>query len=171
MAVFGQFGLSLSLELFEFLDPCLVVNLHFLFRLTFFQNCLIFLQKVILWANKHKVFFVELNKFLALYAVFEMAEINMFALWLFKGWEFGHLVLISLYFLNFLRAHLLSFSDLVLNGNLVAELSLGHLVVLPLLEVLNFVCNGLLGSVVDLSIDSALLKLLKSGNLVSWLFH
>jgi len=173
MAILGQFGLSLSLELFEFLNPCLMVDFHFLFRLTFLQNCLIFLQKVILWANKHEVFFVELNKFLALHAVFEVAEINMLVLWLFKGWEFGHPFLILSFecLFDFLRAHLLSFGHLVLNGNLVAELSLGHLVVLPLLEVLNFVSYSLLSSVVDFSIDPALLKLLKSDNFVSWLFH
>lgn len=84
MAILSQFGFSLSLEHFELLDPCLVVHFHFVLRLTFLENSLVFLQKVILRADKHEVLFVKLNKFLTLYAVFEVTEIYMLVLRLFK---------------------------------------------------------------------------------------
>ena len=85
MAILDQSGLSFSLKLFKFLHPCLVVNFNFLLGLTFLQNCFVFLQKVVLRADKHQVLFVELNILLTLYAIFQMAEIYMLAFGVFEG--------------------------------------------------------------------------------------
>ena len=159
MALFVKFRLPLSLELFEFLYPCLMVHLDDLIWLSFLQNSLVFLHKIVLWADKHEVLLVELNLLLALDAILFVAEVDVVAFGLFKGWEFGHFVLIVSFedLFNFLGPHRLSFFHLLLNSNLVADLSFGHLVLLPLLEVLNFVGFGLLSSVIDFSVDPALI--------------